>query len=191
MLKLDQAGHGINRKRVQRLMRVMGIEALVPRPARQQTRARPQIYLLLLRGMSITEPDHVLGQQHRLHSDGAGLSVSGGDYGLGQPAAWRRACGTRSNTGFLHRSITRRSAGAAPARRESQTPIRALGSPAQPSPAGSGLRASRFRWTRTRSFHGQYFSSSGCNRISIKYKEDASESLCRRHEARGSVGSSG
>jgi hypothetical protein len=32
MFELNQAGHGINRKRVQRLMRVMGIEALVPRP---------------------------------------------------------------------------------------------------------------------------------------------------------------
>src|SRR3981189_2811469 len=32
VFELNQAGHGINRKRVQRLMRVMGIEALVPRP---------------------------------------------------------------------------------------------------------------------------------------------------------------
>jgi len=33
VFELNQAGHGVNRKRVQRLMRVMGIEALVPRPA--------------------------------------------------------------------------------------------------------------------------------------------------------------
>jgi len=32
VFELNQAGHGVNRKRVQRLMRVMGIEALVPRP---------------------------------------------------------------------------------------------------------------------------------------------------------------
>jgi putative transposase len=31
VFELNQAGHGVNRKRVQRLMRVMGIEALVPR----------------------------------------------------------------------------------------------------------------------------------------------------------------
>src|SRR5436305_6373564 len=32
VFELNQAGYGINRKRVQRLMRVMGIEALVPCP---------------------------------------------------------------------------------------------------------------------------------------------------------------
>src|SRR5258707_10251383 len=42
VFELNQAGHGVNRKRVQRLMRVMGIEALVPRPRHQQSRARPQ-----------------------------------------------------------------------------------------------------------------------------------------------------
>ena len=31
--ELNKEGRGVNRKRVQRLMRVMGIEALVPRPA--------------------------------------------------------------------------------------------------------------------------------------------------------------
>ena len=30
--QLDEEGRGVNRKRVQRLMRMMGIEALVPRP---------------------------------------------------------------------------------------------------------------------------------------------------------------
>ena len=33
VFEFNQAGHGVNRKRVQRLMRVMGIEAMVPRPA--------------------------------------------------------------------------------------------------------------------------------------------------------------
>jgi putative transposase len=32
MFELNKEGRGVNRKRVQRLMRVMGIEALVPRP---------------------------------------------------------------------------------------------------------------------------------------------------------------
>ena len=41
VFELNQAGHGINRKRVQRLMRVMGIEALVPRAlARTGSRQR-------------------------------------------------------------------------------------------------------------------------------------------------------
>src|ERR1700721_4831008 len=43
VFELNQAGHGINRKRVQRLMRMMGIEALVPRPG--TTRPRPGLPL--------------------------------------------------------------------------------------------------------------------------------------------------
>ena len=39
-------------------MRVMGIEALVPRPARAKPR-RAQIYSYLLRGLKIVEPNHV------------------------------------------------------------------------------------------------------------------------------------
>ena len=59
MFELNQAGHGINRKRVQRLMRVMGIEALVPRPGTSKAAPGHRIYPYLLRGVSITEPNHV------------------------------------------------------------------------------------------------------------------------------------
>ena len=57
--ELNQAGHGINRKRVQRLMRVMGIEALVPRPGTSKAAPGHKIHPYLLRGVSITEPNHV------------------------------------------------------------------------------------------------------------------------------------
>jgi putative transposase len=57
--ELNQAGHGINRKRVQRLMRVMGIEALVPRPGTSKAAPGHKIYPYLLRGLAITEPNHV------------------------------------------------------------------------------------------------------------------------------------
>ena len=40
--ELNKAGRGVNRKRVRRLMRVMGIEALVPRPGTSKARARAQ-----------------------------------------------------------------------------------------------------------------------------------------------------
>ncbi|WP_428841287.1 IS3 family transposase [Bradyrhizobium barranii] len=59
VFELNQAGHGINRKRVQRLMRVMGIEALVPRPGTSKATPGHKIYPYLLRGVSITEPNHV------------------------------------------------------------------------------------------------------------------------------------
>ena len=57
--ELNQAGHGVNRKRVQRLMRVMGIEALVPRPGTSKAAPGHKIYPYLLRGVSVTEPNHV------------------------------------------------------------------------------------------------------------------------------------
>ena len=57
--QLNEEGHGVNRKRVQRLMRVMGIEALVPRPGTSQAAPGNKIYPYLLRGVAITEPNHV------------------------------------------------------------------------------------------------------------------------------------
>src|SRR5260370_1296881 len=46
-------------EREQRLMRVMGIEALVPRPGTSKAAPGHRIYPYLLRGVSITEPNHV------------------------------------------------------------------------------------------------------------------------------------
>src|SRR5271156_4004519 len=58
-VETKQAGPRINRKRVQRLMRVMGIEALVPRPGTSKAAPGHRIHPYLLRGVSITEPNHV------------------------------------------------------------------------------------------------------------------------------------
>jgi putative transposase len=59
MFELNTEGRGVNRKRVQRLMRVMGIEALVPRPGTSRAAPGHKIYPYLLRGVAITEPNHV------------------------------------------------------------------------------------------------------------------------------------
>jgi putative transposase len=59
MFELNKEGRGVNRKRVQRLMRVMGIEALVPRPGTSKAAPGHKIYPYLLRGLAITEPNHV------------------------------------------------------------------------------------------------------------------------------------
>jgi putative transposase len=59
MFDLNEEGRGVNRKRVQRLMRVMGIEALVPRPGTSKAAPGHKIYPYLLRGVAITEPNHV------------------------------------------------------------------------------------------------------------------------------------
>ena len=57
--ELNKEGRGVNRKRVQRLMRVMGIEALVPRPGTSKPAPGHKIYPYLLRGLAIAEPNHV------------------------------------------------------------------------------------------------------------------------------------
>jgi putative transposase len=59
MFELNKEGRRVNRKRVQRLMRVMGIEALVPRPGTSKAAPGHKIYPYLLRGLAITEPNHV------------------------------------------------------------------------------------------------------------------------------------
>ena len=57
--ELNKEGHAINRKHVQRLMRVMGIVALVPRPGTSKPAPGHKIYPYLLRNVAVTEPNHV------------------------------------------------------------------------------------------------------------------------------------
>lgn len=56
---LREQGYPVNRKRVQRLMRLMGLEALYPKPTTSQRNAQHTIYPYLLRGMAITAPGQV------------------------------------------------------------------------------------------------------------------------------------
>ena len=57
--ELNKENRAVNRKRVRRLMRVMGIEALVPRPGTSKAAPGHKIYPYLLRGLKIVEPNHV------------------------------------------------------------------------------------------------------------------------------------
>ena len=56
---LNAKGHEINRKRVQRLMRLMRIEAIYPKPKLSRRNENHKIYPYLLRGVNIERPDHV------------------------------------------------------------------------------------------------------------------------------------
>ena len=49
----------VNRKRAQRLMRIMGIEALYPKPNLSRPAPGHEIHPYLLRGVSIERPNHV------------------------------------------------------------------------------------------------------------------------------------
>lgn len=56
---LCRAGYAVNRKRVMRLMHQMGLAALYPKPALSRADPDHRIYPYLLRGVTVTGPDHV------------------------------------------------------------------------------------------------------------------------------------
>jgi putative transposase len=56
---LNDQGEEVNRKRVQRLMRVMGLEAIYPKPRLSLAGTGHRIYPYLLRGVKIERPDQV------------------------------------------------------------------------------------------------------------------------------------
>lgn len=56
---LIEQGEMVNRKRVQRLLRLMGLEAIYPKPKLSAARAGHRIYPYLLRSVSIQRPDQV------------------------------------------------------------------------------------------------------------------------------------
>ena len=56
---LKRAGVVINRKRIQRLMRIMGLEGMVPGPHTSRPHPDHKIYPYLLRGKTVDRPDQV------------------------------------------------------------------------------------------------------------------------------------
>lgn len=59
LLELRKAGHGVNRKRVQRLMQLMGLQALVPGPHTSKPHPEYPIYPYLLGGIDVVRPNQV------------------------------------------------------------------------------------------------------------------------------------
>jgi putative transposase len=56
---LSGLGHLVNRKRVQRLMRLMGLEAIYPKPRLSAANRQHKVYPYLLRDVAIVRPDQV------------------------------------------------------------------------------------------------------------------------------------
>src|SRR4051795_1400114 len=81
--QLRRDGHEVGRKRVRRLMGVMGLVPIYQRP--RTTVPHPEHRVLSISAARFSggaaEPGLVCG--HNLHSDATGLSVSGGGDGLG------------------------------------------------------------------------------------------------------------
>jgi putative transposase len=57
--RLRAEGHAVNRKRVQRLMRIMGLESLAPKPNTSRSHPEHPVYPYLLRGLEISRVNHV------------------------------------------------------------------------------------------------------------------------------------
>lgn len=55
--RLRMMGHGVNPKRVRRLMRVMGLEAIYPKPRLSVNGPDHKVYPYLLKGVTIDRPD--------------------------------------------------------------------------------------------------------------------------------------
>jgi putative transposase len=60
-VKLREQGVDVNRKRVRRLMRVMGIQAIYPQPNLSNRLHAKYVRPYLLRGLTIDRPNHVWG----------------------------------------------------------------------------------------------------------------------------------
>ncbi len=56
---LGRRGHVVNRKRVQRLMRLMGLQSVAPQPNTSRPHPQHKVYPYLLRGMSVVRPRQV------------------------------------------------------------------------------------------------------------------------------------
>jgi len=56
---LGKAGHTVNRKRVQRLMRLMGLAGMAPGPNTSRLHPTHKVYPYLLRGVAVVRPNHV------------------------------------------------------------------------------------------------------------------------------------
>ena len=56
---LQTQGEEVNRKRVRRLMGVMGLEAIYPKPRLSQAHPGHRVYPYLLRGVKVTRPNQV------------------------------------------------------------------------------------------------------------------------------------
>jgi putative transposase len=59
--KKENLGLKVNRKRIQRLMRIMGIEAIYPKKYTSIPDKQHQVYPYLLRGLTINKPNQVWG----------------------------------------------------------------------------------------------------------------------------------
>src|ERR1700746_3618980 len=82
---LATQGHRVNRKRVQRLMRLLGVAAIYQRPNTSKPAAAHKIYPYLLRGLAIERVNQVWCSDVTYIPMAKGFLYLVGDHGLGEP----------------------------------------------------------------------------------------------------------
>ena len=132
-----------NRKRVQRLMRLMGLEAIYPKPrtSRGTTEHRNLPVFAAECGDRAAQPGVV--QRHHLRADAARLDVPDGGHGLVQPLRAVVAVVEHAGRTVLPGGLRRHWR---TARRRSSTPIRACSTRPWRSRVGWSRRAWRSAW---------------------------------------------
>ena len=82
---LERQGILVSRKRVQRLMRVMGLRAIYRRPRTSRPAPGMRVYPYLFGEGRNHQTQPGLGRRHHLLAHGAGIPLPGGGHGLAQP----------------------------------------------------------------------------------------------------------
>ena len=130
---LQKAGHTVNRKRVQRLMRQIGLVGMAPGPNTSRAHPEHKVYPYLLRGVAVVRPNQVWS------TDITYIRLARGFAYLVAIIDWysRRVLGWRISNAWMRRSASTvwKRRYAPTASRKSSTAIKARSSPAQPLPA--------------------------------------------------------
>ena len=82
---LNRHGFPVSRKRVQRLMQVMGLRAIYRSPRTSHPAPQSRVYPYLLGRAKITRPNQVWAADNHLPAHGPGIPLPGGGHGLAQP----------------------------------------------------------------------------------------------------------
>ena len=141
---LRRLGYKINRKRVQRLMRLMGLEAIYPKPRTSRPHPHHKIYPYLLRGLTIDRPNQVWAADitYIPMSRGFMYLVAVMDWHSRKVLSWRVS--NTMEADFCVEASPRLSSATAPLRYS--IPTRALSLPARPLRACFKATASPSAW---------------------------------------------
>ncbi len=148
----------VGRDRVRRLMLVMGIQSLSPKPGTSKRQPRHPVYPYLLRGMTIDKPNQVWATDITYIPMARGFMylIAIMDWATRKVLSWRLptrwtpdSASRRSKKPYSHTAL-----------RKSSTPTRDASSPVKHSPPSSRSGTSRSAWT-ARGGSKTTFSSNG------------------------------